>query len=91
MYKGGIGSSLGGCRKIKGNLTSDVFERSTSTGSVLFALFSRDFCTHKRKDTKQYNRFGSVKAYCKKKGSLPVDMRPSKTSLLKLPKDGDSG
>ena len=31
------------CRNIKGNLTSDVFERSTSTGSMLFALLSRDF------------------------------------------------
>ena len=31
------------CRKIKGILRSDVFERRTSTGSVLFALLSRDF------------------------------------------------
>ena len=31
------------CRNIKGTLTSDVFERRTSTGSMLFALLSRDF------------------------------------------------
>ena len=75
------------CRKIKGSLSSDVFERRTSTGKVLFALLSRDF-EHIREKTQQYNKFGSVIA---RKGSLPVDMRRSKTSLLKLPKDGDSG
>ena len=31
------------CRKIKGSLSSDDFERRTSTGKVLFALLSRDF------------------------------------------------
>ena len=31
------------CRNKKGSLTSDVFERRTSTGSVLFALSSRDY------------------------------------------------
>ena len=66
------------CRKIKGNLSSDVFERRTSIGSVLFALLSRDF-EHIRE-----------KAH-RKKNLLPVDMRRSKMSLLKLPKDGDSG
>ena len=34
---------MGVCRNIEGNLTSDVFERRTSTGSMLFALLSRDF------------------------------------------------
>ena len=72
-----------------GSLSSDVFERRTSTGSGLFALFSRDF-----EQILGQNLSLRVKAlsrtyllasrYVKReKHSLPVDVRRS--SLLKLP------
>ena len=78
-------------RKIIGSLSSDVFERHTSTGSGLFALLRRDFeqifgqiVSIRIKTLENKNTVGS-RLIKREKGSLPVDVRRSKTSLLKLP------
>ena len=76
---------------MKGNLSSDVFGRRTSTGNVLVALLSRDFEHIREKTHNNITNFVASRHIARKKGSLPVDMRRSKTSLPKLPKDGDSG
>ena len=72
-----------------GSLSSNVFERRTSTGSGLFALMKRDFeqvfgqiVSVKVKTTNKTNLVAS-KHIKREKGSLPVNMRQSKTSLLK--------
>ena len=74
-----------------GSLSSDVFERRTSTGSGLFALLRRDFeqifgqiVSIRIKTLGNKNTVGS-RLNKREKGSLPVDVRRSKTSLLKLP------
>ena len=77
--------------EIPGSLSSDVFERRTSTGSGRFALLSRDFeqifgqiVSIRIKTLGNINTVAS-RLTKREKGSLPVDVRRSKTSLLKLP------
>ena len=74
-----------------GGLSRDVFERHTSTGSGLFALLSRDFdhifgqiVSIRIKTLSNTNTVAS-RLVKREKGSFPVDVRCSKTSLLKLP------
>ena len=74
-----------------GSLSSDVFERRTSTGSGRFALLSRDFeqifgqiVSIRIKTLGNINVVAS-RLTKREKGSLPVDVCRSKTSLLKLP------
>ena len=76
---------------ILGSLSSDVFERRTSTGNGRFALLSRDFeqifgqiVSVRIKTLGKINTIAS-RLIKRGKGSLPVDVRRSKTSLLKLP------
>ena len=74
-----------------GSLSSDVFERRTSTGNGSFALLSRDFeqlfgqiVSLRIKTLGNINTVAS-RLINRGKGSLPLDVRRSKTSLLKLP------
>ena len=74
-----------------GSLSSDVFERRTSTGNGRFALLSRDFeqifgqiVSIRIKTLGNINTLAS-RLIKRGKGSLPVDVRRSKTSLRKLP------
>ena len=74
-----------------GSLSSDVFERRTSTGSGLFAHLSHDFeqtfgqiVSIRIKTLGNKNTIAS-RLIKRGKGSLPVDVHRSKTSLLKLP------
>ena len=78
-------------RTILGSLSSDVFERRTSTGSGRFALLSHDFeqifgqiVSIRIKTLGNKNAVAS-RLIKREKGLLPVDVRRSKTSLLKLP------
>ena len=78
-------------RPVLGSLSSDVFERRTSTGSGRFALLSRDFeqifgqiVSIRIKTLGNINTVTS-RLTKREKGSLPVDVRRAKTSLLKLP------
>ena len=74
-----------------GSLSSDVFERRTSTGSGLFALFSLDFeqifeqNVSLRVKTLSNTNLVASRYIKREKHSLPVDVRRSKTSLVKLP------
>ena len=79
------------CQLIIGSLSSDVFERRTSTGSGRFALLSHDFeqifgqiVSIRIKTLGNKNTVAS-RLIKREKGLLPVDVRRSKTSLLKLP------
>ena len=73
-----------------GSLSSNVFERRTSTGSGLFSFFDGVFAqifsqiasitVKKLKNT----NFISSRHVKRENTSLPVDVRHSKTSLLKL-------
>ena len=74
-----------------GSLSRDVFERSTSTGSELFSLL---VCLDANKFVLLslfsplktiYSRVSSKPLPNDAKSSLPVDVRRSKTLLLKLP------
>ena len=75
--------------------SSDVFEPQASTGSALFALFSRDFeqtlgqIVSERVKTLSNTNLVASKHTKREKGSLPVDVRQSKTSLRKLSIDRD--
>ena len=74
-----------------GSLSSNVFERRTSTGSGLFSNFDGGFAqifsqiasiaVKKLRNT----NFISSRHVKRENTSLPVDERRSKTSLLKLP------
>ena len=76
-----------------GSLSSNVFERCTSTGSGLFSNFDGGFAqifsqiasitVKKLRNT----NFISSRHVKRENTSLPVDVRRSKTSLLKLPND----
>ena len=65
-----------------------------STGSGLFALFSRDFEQILRQNlslrvkTLSHTYLVASRYIKREKLSLPVDVRRSKTSLLKLPSIG---
>ena len=74
-----------------GSLSNNVFERRTSTGSGLFSFFDGGFAqifsqiasitVKKLRNT----MFISSRHVNRENTSLPVDVRRSKTSLLKLP------
>ena len=74
-----------------GSLSSNGFERRTSTGSGLFSFFDGGFAqifsqiasitVKKLRNT----NFISSRHVKRENTSLPVDVRHSKTSLLKLP------
>ena len=74
-----------------GSLSNNVFERRTSTGSGLFSFFDGGFAqifsqiasitVKKLRNT----NFISSRHVKRENTSLPVDVRRSKTSLLKLP------
>ena len=74
-----------------GSLSINVFERRTSTGSGLFSFFDGGFTqifsqiasitVKKLRNT----NFISSRHVKRENTSLPVDVRRSKTSLLKLP------
>ena len=76
-----------------GSLSNNVFERRTSTGSGLFSFFDGGFAqifsqiasitVKKLRNT----NFISSRHVKRENTSLPVDVRRSKTSLLKLPND----
>ena len=74
-----------------GSLSRDVFERRTSTGSGRFELLSRDFeqifgqIVSIRITTLSNTNTVASRHIKRERGSLPVDVRRSKTSLLKLP------
>ena len=70
-----------------GNLRNDVFERRRSTGSGFFVLLRHDF-------EQMFGQIFSIRVKTNllasrhiiiEKGPLTVDVRLSKTSLLKLP------
>ena len=73
-----------------GSLSSDVFERRASTGSGVFALFDRDFeqsygkIVSLRIKTLSHTNLVASWHIKREKGSLPVDVRRSKTSLIRL-------
>ena len=78
-------------RIILGTLSKDVFERSTSTGSVAFSLLIcldanklvlLSFCSLLKTI---YPRVSTKPLPNDAKSPLPVDVRRSKTLLLKLP------
>ena len=89
------GSGKGGrslaCALLIGSLSNNVFERRTSTGSGLFSFFDGGFAqifsqiasitVKKLRNT----NFISSRHVKRENTSLPVDVRRSKTSLLKLP------
>ena len=87
-------SSVSVTPKAIGSLSSDVFERRTSTGSGRFALLSRDFeqilgqIVSIRIKTLGNTNMVASRLIKRGKSSLPVDVRRSKTLLLKLPNTG---
>ena len=77
--------------EIIGSLSNNVFERRMSTGSGLFSFFDGGFpqifsqiASIKVKKLRNTN-FISSRHVKRENTSLPVDVRRSKTSLLKLP------
>ena len=70
------------------SFSSDVFERRTSTGSGVFALFGRDFeqilghIVSLRINTLSNTNLVASNHIKRKKGSLRVDVRRSKALLL---------
>ena len=84
-----MGSKVGFCTLE--SLSNSVFERRTSTGSGLFASLGSGlvqslgqivFIREKKLSNTNLLESRHIK---EKKASLPVDVRRSKTSLLKLP------
>ena len=73
------------------NLSKDVFERRTSTGSVFFSFLDSGFAHLLGQlvsiivKTLKNTNLGVSRCFKIKKTSLPVDVRRSKTPLLKLP------
>ena len=73
------------------NLSKDVFERRTSTGSGLFLFWDSGFAHFLGQlvsiivKTRRNTNLGASRCFKMKKTSLPVDVRRSKTPLLKLP------
>ena len=84
-------SKVWGVNRWLGSLSSDVFERRTSTGNWLFAHLSRDFeqifgqIVSVRIKTLGNTNTVASRLTKRENGSLPVDVRRSKTWLLKLP------
>ena len=78
---------------ILGSLSNNVFERRTSTGSGLFSFFDGGFAqifsqiaSITAKKLRNTNLISS-RHVNRENTSLPVDVRRSKMSLLKLPID----
>ena len=75
------------------NLSKDVFERRTSTGSGLFSFLDSGFAHFLGQlvsiivKTRRNTNLGASRCFKMKKTSLPVDVRRSKMPLLKLPMD----
>ena len=75
----------------QGVLSSDASERRTSTGNGLFALLDHDFeqmfgqIVSVRVKTLSDTDLVASRHLKREKGLLPVDVRGSKTLLLKLP------
>ena len=73
------------------NLSKDVFERRTSTGSGFFSFLDSGFAHFLGQlvsiivKTLRNTNLGASRCFKMKKTSLPVDVRRSKTPLLKLP------
>ena len=90
-------SQVGAERTILVNLSKDVFERRTSTGSGLFSFLDSGFAQILGQlvsiivKTLRNTNLGASRCFKMKKTSLPVDMRRSKTPLLKLPLKHDDG
>ena len=90
-------SQVGAERTILVNLSKDVFERRTSTGSGLFSFLDSGFAHLLGQlvsiivKTLRNTNLGASRCFKMKKTSLPVDMRRSKTPLLKLPLKHDDG
>ena len=80
-----------------GSLSRDVFERRTSTGSGRFELLNRDFeqifgqIVSIRITTFSNTNTVASRQIKRERGSLPVDVRRSKPSQLKLPKNTGQG
>ena len=74
-----------------GSLSNSVFERRTSTGSGLFASLGSGlvktlgYIFFKREKKVSNENLIASRHIKRKKASLPVDVRRSKTSLLKFP------
>ena len=75
-----------------GSLSSDVFERRTSTESGLFALLSSDFehifgqiASMRVKKNLAIQILVASRHIKRKKGLLPVDVRRSEMYFFKLP------
>ena len=72
------------------NLSKDVFERHTSTGSGLFPFLDSGFAQILGQlvsiivKTLRNTNLGALRCFKMKKTSLPVDVRRSKTPLLKV-------
>ena len=72
------------------NLSKDVFERRTSTRSGLFSFFDGGFAHLLGQlvsiivKTLRNTNLGASRCFKMKKTSLPVDVRRSKTPLLKF-------
>ena len=82
-----------GLSVILGSLSNDVFERRTSTGSCPFSFLGDGFAqifsqivSIRVKKLSNTNYIAS-RHTTREKSSLPVDVRCSKMSLLKLPND----
>ena len=83
--------------QVLGSLSSDIFEPRTSTGSELFAVVSRQFkqiffcqilsITVKLRSNTMLVPWRYIK---RGTGSLPVDVRRSRTSLLKPPNESNT-
>ena len=79
-------------KRLLGSLSNSVLERRKSTGSCFFVPLSRDFeqifgqiDSIRVKTLSNTNLVASMHIK-REKRSLPVDVRRSKTSLLKVPK-----
>ena len=74
-----------------GSKSNDVFERRASTRSRLFEFYGRDFeqilgqIVSVRVKTLSNINLVASRHINREKGSLPIEVRRSKTSLLKLP------
>ena len=72
------------------NLSKDVFERHKATGSGLFSFLDSGFAFFLGQlvstivKTLRNTNLGASRCFKMKKTSLPVDVRRSKTPLLKL-------
>ena len=73
------------------NLSKDVFERRMSTGGGLFSFLDSGFAHLLGQlvsiiaKTLRNTNLGASRCFKMKKTSVPVDVRRSKTPLLKLP------